>query len=166
MATWIKIEVTDSVDRRSSMRFRVTPGHTTAEYTTFFTNLASFLFGVGLPSIGGWFKASVEIDLDTVGHAPYGFCDTRDNWQMSWVPGDGDAFRMGIPCRDLDPALLATGSKTLADLTQSAWSNLVDALSGGTIVLLDPEDGDVATEPLEAIANVRARKRPREGAKR
>ena len=95
------------------------------------------------------------------------YSDVRDNWQTELAAADPtDHWRMGIPARNPISGLIAPGSFVLGDITDTAWQTLITALIGGTIKAVSPETIADATSMVKAIANVRARKRPRVGGTR
>jgi hypothetical protein len=164
--TFIVLSLNDSLGRPSDFRIRVTPGLTPAQYLTFATDLVPLLIGAGLPSVAGFQSSRVEIYLSETPVSPIAFCDIRDNWALEASPADGDPFNTGIPARNLDPALIAAGSQILADFAVTAWSDLLEFLQAGPVKQITPEDGDDVNAYNQAIANVRARVRPRQGARR
>jgi len=164
--TFIKMQVKDSVDRPSTMRFRVTDAAAPAGYLTYVNGVAAALFGAGLPSLGGVRKAFIEIDLGLTPIDSAGDCRIQDNWQTSWTPSAEEDFRLSIPALNPDPALIVPGSFILGDVSVSPWDAVLAAMVTTAIKLESSSDGDAATGIAQAIANVRGRKRPRVGGSR
>jgi len=164
-ATFAVIDVVDSEGRVSPMRMRVSAATMPTGYDAFIAGVIGATFGTGLLSLGGVKRAYLEIESGSAAAAPAADVDIRDNWQTRWSSAYPRPFRLGIPARNPDPALIATGGVVIGNLTVTEWAAFISSLTG-TIKVLDPTNGDVTTGILSGIAGVRGRKRPRVGSTR
>ena len=166
MASFVVFDVTDSEGRTSPWRMRVTDRSVDTDLQDFVDNVATAAFGATKP-IGGSLT-NVKLEVGAL-HAPIAGgvdSDVRDNWQARMLTALSANYRMGIPARNLLPGLISSGSLILADLSAAAWSDLLTALTTGTVKVENDKTGDEATDWGPVIAQVRARKRPRVGGKR
>jgi len=165
MTAEVLIRVGDSVGRESTWRLPVSNLAIPTDYATFITGVIAAAFGTALPSLGSVKQASLVLSTGLYNEDVTGVCDVRDNWQTR-LANATDVMRMGIPARNPSAALISTGSLILGDLTDTSWAGLQTALLGGTVKLVIPETGVNPDAFSIAVANVRARKRPRVGGTR
>src|SRR6266404_7474510 len=141
-ATFIKFQVKDSVERPSTMRFRVTDAAAPTGYLAYTNAVLAALFGSGLPSLGAVNKAFIEIDLGVTPVDSAGDCRIQDNWQTSWTPSADEDFRLSIPALNPAEALIVPGSFVLGDVSASPWPAVLAAFVTTAIKLESSDEGN------------------------
>lgn len=165
-ATYIEFDVVDLRGAHSKMRIRITDQALPTGVSAYANQIASDMFGAGLPSVGGLAGANLVITGAATPIVASSFSDVRQKWAANVPAADGEAFKFGIPARDGLESLLVGGKGIVADLSNTAFTAvLADLQGGGAIHWLSNDQGSVALDWDSILSTTRNRKRPRAGSR-